>query len=776
MKSYLDLIPISARVHRKQNRMTLLCIALSVFLVSAIFGMADMEVRSQRMQAIKDNGNWHAAFEGISDEEARMIAARPEVAAAGRYAVVDGEAYVVKGKRAAIVGMDEAPFQEILGLRVVEGAYPADQDEVALTESAKEVLGFSLGDEARLSHPGGESVFTVTGFIENASSLLMTDEVGLILTTEGLRQAIPGSEYTDQFFVQFSPYSNMRAAIAAITEQFQLEDERCAQNVKLMGLYGQSGHSYMTSLYVTAGVLFVLVLLAGVLMIASSLNSNVAQRTEFFGMMRCLGATPKQIMRFVRREALGWCARSVPAGAFCSVLVVWALCAALRAISPFYFAELPVLDVSVIGIVCGMLSGLLSVLIAARAPARRAASVSPRTAVSGGASEEQPVRRAANTRFLKVDLALGLHHARASRKNFILMTGSFALSIVLFLAFSAAMDFMRHAIRPLQPWTPDVSVVSADEACDVPVGLAERIRENPAVQRAYGRQFAYHIPTTGARGDGEVHLISYEDTQFAWAENSLLEGSVEAARAAEDAVLFVYSGEGGPHAGDSLTLRLPGGDRRVKVAGVLSDSPFGREQGVDQLICSERAFQNLTGERDYTIIDVQLRRGATDADVEALRALAGPNRTFSDRRASNAENRGAYYAMTLFMYGFLFIIALITVIGIVNSVAMSVSGRIRSYGVMRAVGMSVGQLVRMVTMEAAVYAFFGCAAGCALGVPVHAFLYRHLVTAQWGTPWALPLGPLGLIAAFVTFSALLAVRGPARRIRGLTVVETLGAE
>ena len=82
----------------------------------------------------------------------------------------------------------------------------------------------------------------------------------------------------------------------------------------------------------------------------------------------------------------------------------------------------------------------------------------------------------------------------------------------------------------------------------------------------------------------------------------------------------------------------------------------------------------------------------------------------------------------------------------------------------------------MVTMEAAVYAFFGCAAGCALGVPVHAFLYRHLVTAQWGTPWALPLGPLGLIAAFVTFSALLAVRGPARRIRGLTVVETLGAE
>lgn len=776
MKSYLDLIPICARVHRKQNRMTLLCIVLSVFLVSAIFGMADMEVRSQRMQAIKENGNWHAALEGISDAEARLIAARPEVAAAGRYAIVDGKAYEVKGKKAAVVGMDEAPFEKILGLRVVEGAYPTEQGEAAITESAKAVLGFSLGDEVRLSHPGGESVFTVTAFIEDASSLLMTDEVGLILTTEGFRRTVPQQEYAEQFFVQLTPYCNMRAVIADIARQFQLEDGRCAQNVKLMGLYGQSDHSYLQNLYLTAGVLFVLVLLAGVLMIASSLNSNVAQRTEFFGMMRCLGATPRQIMRFVRREALGWCARAVPLGTLLGVGVVWALCAVLRAVSPFYFGEMPVLAVSFVGIACGALSGLLSVLLAARSPARRAASVSPRTAVSGGANTAQPVRRAANTRFLKVDTALGLHHARASRRNFFLMTGSFALSIVLFLAFSAAMVFMRHAIRPLQPWTPDVSVVSADEKCDVPADMVGEIRENPAVKRAYGRRFAYHIPTVGAQGEGEVHLISYEETQFAWAEDTLLEGSIEVARTEADTVLFVYSGADGPRAGDSITLRLPGGDRVVRVAGVLNNSPFGKEQGVDQLICSEDTFQSLTGDTDYTIIDVQLARGATDADVEALRALAGPGRTFSDRRADNAENRGAYYAMELFMYGFLFIIALITVIGIVNSVSMSVSSRIRSYGVMRAVGMSVGQLVRMVTMEAATYAFFGCAAGCALGLPVHAFLFKNLVTAQWGDPWTLPLGPLCLIAAFVTASALLAVRGPARRIRALTVVGTLGAQ
>ena len=42
MKSYLSLIPISAKVHRRQNRMTLLCIVFAVFMVTAVFSMAEM--------------------------------------------------------------------------------------------------------------------------------------------------------------------------------------------------------------------------------------------------------------------------------------------------------------------------------------------------------------------------------------------------------------------------------------------------------------------------------------------------------------------------------------------------------------------------------------------------------------------------------------------------------------------------------------------------------------------------------------------------------------
>ena len=52
MKSYLSLVPISAKVRKRQNRMTLLCIIISVLLVTTIFSMADMAIRMEKIQVI----------------------------------------------------------------------------------------------------------------------------------------------------------------------------------------------------------------------------------------------------------------------------------------------------------------------------------------------------------------------------------------------------------------------------------------------------------------------------------------------------------------------------------------------------------------------------------------------------------------------------------------------------------------------------------------------------------------------------------------------------
>ena len=56
MKSYLSLIPISAKVRRRQNRMTILCIVLAVFLVTVVFSMADMAIRMETSNQLNKNG------------------------------------------------------------------------------------------------------------------------------------------------------------------------------------------------------------------------------------------------------------------------------------------------------------------------------------------------------------------------------------------------------------------------------------------------------------------------------------------------------------------------------------------------------------------------------------------------------------------------------------------------------------------------------------------------------------------------------------------------
>lgn len=64
-----------------------------------------------------------------------------------------------------------------------------------------------------------------------------------------------------------------------------------------------------------------LVLAAGVFMIAGSLNSRTVQRTQFFGMLRCMRASSTQIMHLVRLEVLYWCKTVVPIGVAIGIAV-----------------------------------------------------------------------------------------------------------------------------------------------------------------------------------------------------------------------------------------------------------------------------------------------------------------------------------------------------------------------------------------------------------------------------------------------------------------------
>lgn len=347
MKHYLDLVPISAKVHRKQSRMSVFCIVLAVFLVTAIFGMADMFIRSQIIKTQIETGDWHIGIRNITNEDAAVIAARSDVEELVPYDVLNfrgDEGYTLNGTESLICGSDENLFTKILSDIIVEGSFPQTDDEAMVSVNAKDMLDLSIGDYIAVKMSDGTEIsFKVSGFVENTANLMSSDSYGVFITTEKFHEITSGdkegasSENSTFYYVQFSNTRNVQSKISELKSQFGLSDEQVTENLKLLGLLGQSSDSFMVQVYISAAVLFVLVLFAGTLMIASSLNSNVAQRTEFFGLMRCVGATPKQVMRLVRKEALRWCRFAIPAGVLSGMVVIWILCFILRYLSPEFF-------------------------------------------------------------------------------------------------------------------------------------------------------------------------------------------------------------------------------------------------------------------------------------------------------------------------------------------------------------------------------------------------------------------------------------------------------
>lgn len=217
------------------------------------------------------------------------------------------------------------------------------------------------------------------------------------------------------------------------------------------------------------------------------------------------------------------------------------------------------------------------------------------------------------------------------------------------------------------------------------------------------------------------------------------------------------------------------GDKELEIAGMLKYDPFnsdGSTNGKITLITSGETFAHLTGITDYSLVLIQTTKDVTDENVAEIRNILGENGVFHDRR--DQRTTSTYIAFLLFVYGFLAIITLVTVLNIMNSISMSVSARIKQYGAMRAVGMDEHQITKMITSEAVTYALLGGVVGCAVGLSISKLLYDTIITTHFSyATWSVPIVPLMIIILFVLAAAIGAVYAPSKRIRNISVMETL---
>ena len=774
MKSYLSLVPIFAKVRRRQNRMTILCIICAVFLVTAIFSVTDMMIRTESSIMLSKHGNWHLQLDHISQDIAEEICRRTDVTAVGASSVFNydgGQPYRIREKKAVLYGTEETYMNQISN-GITDGAFPQNDSEVMLSPNAVTAFGAQIGDNVTLHTPAGDATFTISGFgtedkgyYENQTYL-----VGVYMTQTAFASIMENNGITDNepaYYVQFEDATKATKAITELQAQYQLPAENISENTGVMGMAGQSSNTAMKNFYGIAVILFIIVLLAGVLMISGSMNSNIANRTQFFGMMRCIGASRQQVIRFVRLEALNWCKIAVPAGILMGTIISWGICGGLRYVVGGEFAVTPVFKISPVGLISGAVVGIVTVLLAAQSPAKRAAKVSPMSAVSGNMENTATVYHAAKIGVGKIDCSLGIHHAVASKKNWCLLTASFALCIILFLSFSIVMDMVRLLLPSLNVTSADLALASYSNEMVLDRDLVDEIRKIDGVANAYGSSYMGNIPATSSRtGIDHINIVSYDDTLLDYAKGNIAQGTLNEVYGDSNKVATVFNKNNSLKVGD--TIQIAGTE--VEISCALSQGLFGDDLIV---ICSQETFDRLMGQEKYGLIGVQLEKDATNETVAQIRRLENDDIVITDQRESNRTNNTSYWASRIVCYGFLAIIAVITLFNIINSISMSVSARTKQYGAMRAVGMDDRQLTRMISAEAFTYAVSGLILGCGMGIPLSRFLYTLMITRHFGVAWHLPIVLLAVVTVFIFVSAVIAAHAPSKRICNMAITATI---
>ncbi len=775
MKSYLSLVPISGKVRKRQNRMTIFCVIISVLLVTTIFSVADMWIRASSEGLQQKHGNWHIRLENISQDTAEEIAQRPDVAAVGWLETFNTDAdqpFYIGEKKAALYGADSIYLAELVNA-LEEGSLPQGDNDVMLSSNARLALDVKIGDHVTVKTPSGDTDFTVCGFGSDDAEYYQGQTY--MVAVYMMRDAYIGVMEQNNIpinpscYIQFQDVSKASGITSEIRQQYDLPEEDISENTAIMGLAGQSSNESMKNIYGIAAILFVIVLLAGVLMISGSMNSNVAQRTKFFGMMRCIGASRQQIIRYVRLEALNWCKTAVPVGLIAGTAIEWSICAFLRYGIGGEFAAMPVFALSPVGLLSGAMVGIVTVLLAAQSPAKRASKVPPMAAVSGNSDTALSVRHTTKRKIRKVERTLGIHHATASKKNWFLLTASFSLSIILFLCISVGLDFAHELLPVTRSWQADTDITLTGYANErvLAQGLSDEISGITGVEHVWGSSYTEHVPAASSRQEiDHVNITSYSEYMLDCAEESLVQGNLSEVYGDSGKAMTVLNKDNPIKVGD--VIQVAGQEIEV-VCGISS----GLYPGEYSIICSQETFARLTGEENYSMIGIQLSRQATDETVKQINSLAGSNVIFTDERQRNQEDANTWLATKFLLYSFMAILAMITLFNIINSISMSVTARIKQYGAMRAVGMDGEQLTRMIAAEAFTYAVSGLIVGSGIGIVLSRFLYVKLVTRYFGSQWSLPVVLLAIIVVFDTVSAAAAVYAPAKRIRNMPITATI---
>ncbi|MFE0421542.1 FtsX-like permease family protein, partial [Streptomyces sp. NPDC058953] len=312
----------------------------------------------------------------------------------------------------------------------------------------------------------------------------------------------------------------------------------------------------------------------------------------------------------------------------------------------------------------------------------------------------------------------------------------------------------------------------------VPKAL-EAIRKSEGI--AHVTQYR-DVPVRITAPDGESAKVTIVATDPSYAEDlrkKTTAGKQGDAYAADSmSVGEEYADKHGVKLGSELTVAFKGGQTaKLKVRAITSDDS-AMEQGV-MIISTDTARKYLPAEKmpQNLMLFASAKDGQEKEAYAALKATLEPYPQYkaADQADFKKDLKDQVGQLLNIVYGLLALAIIVAVLGVVNTLALSVVERTREIGLMRAIGLSRRQLRRMIRLESVVIALFGALLGLGLGMGWGTAAQKLLALEGLGVleiPWPT------IITVFVAsaFVGLFAALVPAFRAGRMNVLNAIATD
>lgn len=825
----------SLRKNRGRNLVAALAVAMTTMMFTTLFTLAQSMGKTMTEMSLHQSGtSAHATCKDMTDEQIERIAGHPDVEKSGWSIVVGlAENPEFAGRQVEIrYGTDQYAKDDFA--YPATGRMPRKDGEIALDTLALERLGMErkLGEQVTLqwkkdirSDEMTESTFTLCGFWEGNLSAYAS----MAWVSEGFAKEACGGYAEDgqvcgmrMMGISFGSTENIEEKTAKVLSDCGLSNLDFHMNLAYSDEIQKSILTENLPMYGAMALVFI----AGYLIIYNVFQISVVSDIQFYGKLKTLGMTKKQIRKMILGQGCLVSLAGIPAGLLLGYFLGIVLFPVLVS-KPGTDALISANPVIFIG---SSVFALTTVLISCLLPARAAGKVSPVEALryteGDGGSKKKSRKREKGASLPGMAWA----NLWRDRKRTFLVIGSLTLGMVLmsfFYAKNASFDMEKYLIElaaadfqiddatneRVEGYDPasrtiDDSLVEdilAQEGLEdfgrlycreVQMPLSRQACEN---FRAFYTEktledFASFDPTfpkwkkkydEALLGNAAVHTVYGADGVILEAASSgryVMKGEYDAEKfAGGDYVLAI-----GPSAeGDEILptysvgekIRIEGREFTV-MAVLLPPSPLveGTREVFDvPLVIPADVFTQLWQgsnlRKFYFNIDDSHMEDAYEL-LKEYRQTKAVGMNIVSRKEIEAQYEAETRSSAVIGYAISIVIALVGILNFINSMVTAIISRKKEFAMIQSVGMTKRQLRRMLALEGLSYAGITLAVSFALGTVTVGVLVRAMVAGGYST-FRFTLLPLVLCTPVLLLFAVLVPYICFRNLEKRSVVERL---